>query len=308
MHSFFFSSYPRGVKFTLWEGGVRGVGLVHSPLLARQGYVSNKMLHVCDWLPTVISAAGGKHLLKNATSLDGFDAWEMLSQDGNAVRSEILHNIDPVIKRGALRVGDYKLLVGHINFNWGGWYPPYQLPGDEKSLHYLSYSDNVSLSESVETRDYRRRLNGAYKTMWPDSVRERLVELYSFAESSGMYTGPYARLNDQMKDFASMTDTPYTKSFNSDLQFEPERNLVQHWAKSGSTVLSALGGAPVTVHCGLKPANASTNCNPTVFPCLYHIPSDPCEYNNIAMNNTEIVSMFLASALCFTGCLSTLSR
>ena len=64
----------RGLKDTLWEGGVRGVGLIHSPLIVRQGYVSNKMLHVCDWLPTLISAAGGKHLLENVTSLDGVDA------------------------------------------------------------------------------------------------------------------------------------------------------------------------------------------------------------------------------------------
>nr|KAG5705663.1 hypothetical protein BaRGS_026602 [Batillaria attramentaria] len=89
------NNYPlRGVKATLWEGGVRGVGLIHSPLLSKSGYVSQNMLHVCDWLPTLYEAAGGNPTkLKN---LDGVSAWKMLSTDGPPVRSEMLHNIDPI--------------------------------------------------------------------------------------------------------------------------------------------------------------------------------------------------------------------
>lgn len=48
-------------------------------------------------------------------------------------------------------------------------------------------------------------------------------------------------------------------------------------------------GTPVKVDCGHKPLNASTNCDPRKFPCLYHIPSDPCEYNNIAAENLQLV-------------------
>lgn len=54
------SNFPlRGRKATLWEGGVRGVGLVagfglHSGLI---GTASHAMFHAVDWLPTLLSIA-----------------------------------------------------------------------------------------------------------------------------------------------------------------------------------------------------------------------------------------------------------
>lgn len=54
------SNWPlRGVKNTLWEGGVRGAGLVWSKLLKKRNRVANQTMHIADWLPTLYSAAGG---------------------------------------------------------------------------------------------------------------------------------------------------------------------------------------------------------------------------------------------------------
>ena len=40
-------------------------------------------------------------------------------------RNEILHNIDPIEKYAALRVGDYKLVIGDSDGGvWDGWFPP----------------------------------------------------------------------------------------------------------------------------------------------------------------------------------------
>lgn len=54
------SNWPlRGVKNTLWEGGVRGAGLLWSPLIEKPNRVALQTMHIMDWLPTLYTAAGG---------------------------------------------------------------------------------------------------------------------------------------------------------------------------------------------------------------------------------------------------------
>ena len=55
---------------TLYEGGTRGIGFIHSPLLERTGYTSVNLMHAVDWLPTLMTAIGRPGLATSATDGD----------------------------------------------------------------------------------------------------------------------------------------------------------------------------------------------------------------------------------------------
>ena len=114
-------NYPyRGHKTTLWEGGVRAIGLVVAPNRVPAGARYAHLFHVTDWMPTLASAAGASDLGElfgpPFRDLDGVDQWAALSAAGAPgsapPRAEILHNIEGIGGSGAavLRVGEWKLM------------------------------------------------------------------------------------------------------------------------------------------------------------------------------------------------------
>lgn len=106
------SNYPlRGIKDTLFEGGVRSVACIWSPLLVQSSRVSTDLVHITDWLPTLFTAAGGD-ISQLDPELDGIDQWSSLVYDLPSPRNDILINIDEKTRNAALRFYNWKLIVG----------------------------------------------------------------------------------------------------------------------------------------------------------------------------------------------------
>jgi len=142
----FASNYPlRGMKRTLWEGGVRGAAFIHSPLLNHASRKYNGLMHVTDWLPTLLSAVGADpKLLKN---IDGVDQWDSLMNKKPSQRKEVLLNIRHAkmgkgfwsvrYQKSALRVGDWKLIEGQ-SLDRNRWYPPRGANRKKKTNSYTT--------------------------------------------------------------------------------------------------------------------------------------------------------------------------
>lgn len=154
------SNFPlRGVKNTLWEGGVRGAAFIWSALLQSREVVSNELMQISDWLPTLLHAAGGD--LNVLKSIDGLNMWNTLNGAAPSDRVEILHNIDNIWGSSALMMDKWKLMVGtNYNGSWDSWYgpagdrTPESYPIDDlmhcksakalKLIHMLPSSDQIS--------------------------------------------------------------------------------------------------------------------------------------------------------------------
>ncbi|KAI8125037.1 hypothetical protein FF38_10608 [Lucilia cuprina] len=121
------SNWPlRGVKNTLWEGGIRGAGLIWSPRLKNTRRVADQTIHIADWLPTLLTAIKGETFKDNISQqLDGLSIWQALSNDETSPRHSTLHNIDDIWGSSALTEGDWKVVKG-TNYKgaWDGWYGP----------------------------------------------------------------------------------------------------------------------------------------------------------------------------------------
>ena len=66
----------RGQKGTLFEGGIRVPAFVHGDALAaKAGTISEELVHITDWFPTLIAMAGGKNTERG---IDGHNVWNTI--------------------------------------------------------------------------------------------------------------------------------------------------------------------------------------------------------------------------------------
>ncbi|XP_065888129.1 arylsulfatase B-like [Dysidea avara] len=114
------SNWPlRGNKATVLEGGVRGTGFVWGAKLPKLNYDNYQLIHVTDWLPTIVEGIAGLELDRNKWALDGYNVWATITMNSETPRKELLINLDPpregFIGQAAIRIGDWKLITGLPN-------------------------------------------------------------------------------------------------------------------------------------------------------------------------------------------------
>ncbi|XP_040077595.1 arylsulfatase B-like [Ixodes scapularis] len=161
------SNWPlRGTKKTLWEGGVRAVGLLWSAKLPK-GRVASQLIHVTDWLPTLYSAAGGD--ITDLGSIDGKDLWTVLVDDRPSPRTELLYNIDYRWKLAAIRVGPYKLVLGASSSDqFDDWYEP--IESDATNPYLESAALRKALFTDCAVHKALWAIGRSAKVGWADDV------------------------------------------------------------------------------------------------------------------------------------------
>ncbi|XP_054923804.2 arylsulfatase B-like [Dermacentor andersoni] len=119
----------RGTKGTYFEGGIRVPAFVWSPLLGdRSPRVSSQLMHVTDWLPTLVNVAGGDaKILGDLADFDSFNQWPTISKNLVSPRKSIIHNFDIARQNFVILLGQYKgLIATHRSVSWdrkSKWFP-----------------------------------------------------------------------------------------------------------------------------------------------------------------------------------------
>lgn len=97
----------------VWEGGIRGVSFVWSPLLGKKPRVVTQLSHIQDWLPTILGAINSTHVASKI-QFDGKNIWSALSDPKEQTYEDLIITIDDIKGYYALRSGKWKLLKGII--------------------------------------------------------------------------------------------------------------------------------------------------------------------------------------------------
>ena len=106
----------RASKGTVYEGGVRVPALMVWEGRIPAGSVVREPMHIVDLYPTLLEVAQAK--VQQNLPIDGLNQWSVIAEGKATPEREILINAAP--KSGALRVGDWKLVVHEGKVNSAG--------------------------------------------------------------------------------------------------------------------------------------------------------------------------------------------
>ncbi|XP_070574983.1 arylsulfatase B-like [Ptychodera flava] len=195
------SNHPyRGNKGTYFDGGIRLQGFVSGYGIQKTGYTHEGMFHVTDMYPTLVQGVVGGEV----GDIDGMNVWESFSTGADSPRTEFLIVVDTDFADlprdngmganiSAIRVGDYKLMVGFPSFSYTnvdfGYYPPLNTeeptviepPEEEEGTDIYLYNladdplEKTNLASEMpdkvaELREKLKPYEAIAWTYWPDET------------------------------------------------------------------------------------------------------------------------------------------
>ncbi|CAL7948728.1 unnamed protein product [Xylocopa violacea] len=182
----FGSNYPlRGLKFTLFEGGVRGVACVYSPLIKYPRRISNQLFHMADWVPTLYSAAGG-NLEDLDENLDGVDQWATVASERETLRRSVLLNIDEARNTSAALIGRYKLINGAKPLH-NGYYGDSGMNNSYPEYNVSSVFRSPAGAAIADISDHPLRVNDVIRLREGAKVLCNNVTSYSKCENECLF-------------------------------------------------------------------------------------------------------------------------
>lgn len=247
------SNWPlRGCKDTLWEGGVRGAGFIWSPLIKSAPRVHEGLLHIQDWIPTLIAAANATTWFPELKELDGKNQWHSISENTKAPYSTLLHNVDAIRNIASLRNGDWKIVLGRTyGGRYDGWY------------------GNVGKSREYDLDRVKRSLAAAAientTRYLPDD--KNILQLRDTATVVCASTKAVSRFNNE-------TGSGRRHRHHRRERHSRNRKCFKHFGKCLKVARKRL---------------QKYECQPHIAPCLFNVADDPCEEYNLAEEHPGIL-------------------
>lgn len=254
------SNWPlRGQKGSLYDGGIRSIGFVHSPLLPvnRMGSTSYHMMHVTDWFPTIMHLAGCQTLDFGGKPLDGVSQIRSIWAGGEEMsRTEILHGMDPLAEmkyyedprkyqilkdrnfkinyQSALRWNQWKLITGSPGRQTGWDVPPTKLHGnatsifDEVVLPQEAYIDDIkaNIDDMEITAEEKQQIRTRRKA---DLVQRRWLARTKRSTEKPVFTMSEAEAEKEL-----LTGSHQKTSLQEKLEAKKAKQLARKKQKAGT--------------------------------------------------------------------------
>ena len=196
----------RGAKGSLWEGGTKVDAFVYSPLLdsSLQGSQYQGLMHVSDWMPTILDMANVGFVPAEGYELDGVSHWGHLNREAQEEEEEEEYPREYLLYNYIIDVGgkDFSLDSNApvAVRNQAGMKLIHSYVGNPSSEYY-AYDDKLDDDSTMNLRwectQSDSMTGGVYKTMLFDLAKDpyETTDLYDDAD----YADVKAELYEQIE-------------------------------------------------------------------------------------------------------------